>query len=1663
MFEFSHFSFQDIDGLIQLIKKVPSSKQVALMSIGSLPSQPSAALCRALSSLGAAKISIVGTNNPNYCLVGYKGLSPGMASEAFGNSTINEVWAEGEMRFSGKTSWKMIMASFNSTTGDPNIYLDYCLANSEGGLPGLANGINVLVFYQLQNLSTRYPPKVFNFPTSNLYSNSSESLSRFIDSLADHTLIMVFAQGLNLAKTNLQQNAISSLKKIGSKFISQYSSNPSNDCWFMIKRIGSDSIFAEMTFNHNSPSTSSFIQIEEFGNGAYSYQVADDINISIMSSNQSSTPVGMESLFYIYVGGVSITLEGPLVNGFVMCAISEIDGHIYFIKNYNIGTTDGSRDMVNDIVDKISVGSLVVVCSVLNSAGPNITMSSDLLTALESIGSEFAYDIVSSSSYALIGRKGAAVGTANELISNTGPVTLFSNFGKITKPIKPFIEIDNLSVSALPGGGYGYSSFMINKQIVDGTNIFSSGLNVLTINQLNGTITSAKNYDTTTDSFNSNKFVADIQALPTGTIVALSTVGPAGQYLGNGVDTIVNYLGGMLIKSFTSQSYCIISTVGQQLTGDKRVISECMSENSYLPTTCNTRFPIKSLFTGSGFSFCVTSMAQSSTASRIMVNGQSQLSSPSSGLNVVTVDHITGATQEYHFDTANDDKQWGLFLFFIQDLKIGTFVLISVQQSIGNPSQEFKDIIKISLSLIGASKFVKVGPSTSYSVIGTKGATPGSAYESFHENAQVCVASWEPRIQSSSLLKAPLIYGQIPDEPLMLNVPLLSNYHQLATPISKLAPSKPLGNVFMNEPAYWKTKRPSSGNIVKALLIGVSYNDNPAGPIKGVDFSIQEHCRALVNCGYVKQENIRVLTENTSQVSLDGTYVCRPTTICIKDQINNWLVKDVVEGDVIYIVFSGRSFVNTINGVSTYGLCTLIQDPQTYQYRTDYSLTSNELQQLFVNIPWGVTITFLLDCSYAFEMVRPGIISPDSFDNFMNGLFSVQSEKQFNTTQLTSGFLPLITGILLDGFNQNSSPMLYSQIIAKASNNPLYPATPYLFKGESHGSDLVFLSPFPHNGPHPVYRFSTPVGDQLQYAYTTSPAMGAKWSKRTLAWKILPSSSPIAGVPLYQFTKPQTWNGQNDAPLLYFLSVNPNIGDGWTNTGSIGKVFASPLSNGLPIRQFRSTSAVYANITMYAFESTTLVDPNQSWIDNGVVFFSPQEVDDPQRGAIFSQSGMVSVPHIPAYNFGTNDFSISVSFKTTASGSIVCCKGINGGVGSGGWTIDLKQGRIDFIVHDGTVGTFLQTQAPGVTNGQWHTLACVRKSGVLFIYLDQKLLSQMNTTTPLNVTNTTTMTFGQNPPTPNQFSGVMSNMAIWNAAIDPTQLQNLNQKDVKSIPNLVGYWNFLQDSFDTSSMSNNGTINAYVNFTPPVATNCIQIFQNGQVSIPSIAAYNVGTNDFSVTFLIQASSIGPLVSRKPMAGGAGNGGFRITLGAGGIISFVTDTGSNEKVLQSIQSPALNGINMSVACVRQSNQMMIYFDTTLVASVSGSAMNINNSAPLQFGQCLQLGPSAQYLGKISRVTFWNKAIDVVLMDKAYKGTLSNELGLIGNWLLQSDGLDSSPTKNNSMTTLINTSFASSNLTLPSDTPTPAKEEPNSDLEAMLSRHKKEIEEYLASKK
>ncbi|GAM23042.1 hypothetical protein SAMD00019534_062170 [Acytostelium subglobosum LB1] len=200
----------------------------------------------------------------------------------------------------------------------------------------------------------------------------------------------------------------------------------------------------------------------------------------------------------------------------------------------------------------------------------------------------------------------------------------------------------------------------------------------------------------------------------------------------------------------------------------------------------------------------------------------------------------------------------------------------------------------MALTMIGACQFVCVGPESTYSVIGTRGACPGSAFESFNgRNIQVCVGSWEPVTPASLVSSAQ--NGLIDDEAPLFTVPMLTNMYQHQTPMAIIPSNKAVGNIFRAEPAYNSTLPHPAGSVTKALLVGLSYYNTVEQPNQSIEFQIQEHSRALVQGGYVLPQNIRILTEDLTEVSNDGTYVNGPSWLCIRNQIINWRRQSLLE------------------------------------------------------------------------------------------------------------------------------------------------------------------------------------------------------------------------------------------------------------------------------------------------------------------------------------------------------------------------------------------------------------------------------------------------------------------------------------------------------------------------------------------------------------------------------------------------------------------------------------------------------------------------------------------------------------------------------------------------------------------------------------------------
>ncbi|GAM19020.1 hypothetical protein SAMD00019534_021950 [Acytostelium subglobosum LB1] len=707
---------------------------------------------------------------------------------------------------------------------------------------GLSDGLNVIAFEDtMYTYGYRLCGTVQTFNTQ-LYDNDSQKFADYINSLDRSTIVLVLTRGD--AKAKLHQNAIDAIKSLGSTMINQYVSQPDNNSFVIVSRANNRRPLAEATSNGQTrPYIVSFTHMSkvEFGGSDITKAQQNgigDIIISAGSSNPRTAPAGTSNYCYTHIQLYPSEINPQQqAQSFVMSSISEVTSTPYFTTGYFLNSQAAITTMINDI-GNIPIGNLVVICSSTLDSG--FIMPDDLSLAFTTIGSQFSYNITSNSSFVVIGRKDAAPGSVAESLNNQGPVSVHSNFSKSPKIVKPFIEMKAVSQPSSP-----QSQFFINAVPI-GVMPSLPGLNVIIVNPINGVPQRYYNFNTTQVGIGNPNPSADLMSMldqqKPGTILAISSVGNASDFLtGEAKQKIVTRLGASAISSFNNnQSYCIIASVLDANAVDSKLVSECMSPSN-VATTCNIRFPVKSLYKDiSGYAFCVASFAKEETC-HIMINGDKSSFNPSNGLNVAVIDPslpFPGNVQRYNFNTFDYPSKWSTLLTLIQSLKNGVHVLIAVKKSMGSISSTTKFVMTTALSLIGASRFIGIPGNSSYVIAGMKGTPSGSAAESFSDGtSQVCISSWLPAPPPSTLTSHQVAaeYGQMMLLPFktrsgilsqnkryylshsllvsdfgllptledqLLTVPLLNDYYIWNNPVAPLDKEQAVGNVYKTEPSY---------------------------------------------------------------------------------------------------------------------------------------------------------------------------------------------------------------------------------------------------------------------------------------------------------------------------------------------------------------------------------------------------------------------------------------------------------------------------------------------------------------------------------------------------------------------------------------------------------------------------------------------------------------------------------------------------------------------------------------------------------------------------------------------------------------------------------------------------------------------------------------------
>ncbi|OXB00839.1 LamG domain-containing protein [Flavobacterium pectinovorum] len=193
-------------------------------------------------------------------------------------------------------------------------------------------------------------------------------------------------------------------------------------------------------------------------------------------------------------------------------------------------------------------------------------------------------------------------------------------------------------------------------------------------------------------------------------------------------------------------------------------------------------------------------------------------------------------------------------------------------------------------------------------------------------------------------------------------------------------------------------------------------------------------------------------------------------------------------------------------------------------------------------------------------------------------------------------------------------------------------------------------------------------------------------------------------------------------------------------------------------------------------------------------------------------SSYLSAPPNPVYNFGTSDFSLQAWVRTKGSGTVISRKSTQGGPGNGGFLVVIKNDASIKFATDNGFGFYEINSVPsGINDDNWHFLTAVRRSNVLELYVDGKLIPsnpRSNTSPSINVSNNLPLMIGnvaQSQEPFRQFTGSLDEVRVWNRSLSAAEIvANMNKPLAGNEAGLVGYYTFsAQNGNDSSPTKNN--------------------------------------------------------------------------------------------------------------------------------------------------------------------------------------------------------------------------------------------------------------------
>lgn len=448
--------------------------------------------------------------------------------------------------------------------------------------------------------------------------------------------------------------------------------------------------------------------------------------------NASSYTLGAQSDSvagcHVFVDGLEVTCA-PNVDGMNVVVIDEPSGIVLSSRHFPTGTPDGGTNF-RVFLEQVPMGRYVLVVSKGSAVAG---LNDEAKRALGTCGALAIWSLTESASYSLIGRRGAAPGSALERMHPSAAVSLAFDVSRTSEVARPFTEL--FVRSQLPTPLSPSASIQINGQDVFASTDQRPGLRVAAISR-SGNFLSSGIFDTSKDAGASAVFVTFVQQLPAETTVAIASAGNVSAMLSDAAKATIEALGSSRIRSLAAGgAFAFVGRVGAAARSASETVtaSGATSTKSWIPRVALTGLDvdIRSLDTAVG------------NTADITVNTISVLPSPRRGINVVVLNEAAqGAVlNTVAFNTSADATASDALAQFVEGLPPGRIVLCAVM---GDGATLLTDRARHALASLGSHRIWRLQANEAWALIGTKGASPGSVPETNFNSGPCMMESWVP-------------------------------------------------------------------------------------------------------------------------------------------------------------------------------------------------------------------------------------------------------------------------------------------------------------------------------------------------------------------------------------------------------------------------------------------------------------------------------------------------------------------------------------------------------------------------------------------------------------------------------------------------------------------------------------------------------------------------------------------------------------------------------------------------------------------------------------------------------------------------------------------------------------------------------------------------------